>query len=220
MSFAALLIIQMVFHHWHPVKKAISDFPEPPDEIFFQLMGLGDRLPLAYGLVLWLQAFDNQSGTSLSYDQLNYHTLSQWLELILRLHPDSDYPLLLAGRVYSSVDDDARKRVMLNFISERFLEAPNQRWRWMAQACLIAKHGLNDLELSLQYAELLARHATGDGVPYWAKDMQIIILQEMNEFEAAQILVGALIESGEIKDPYQLRFLQNKLKELQSQKGF
>jgi hypothetical protein len=37
----------------------------------------------------------------------------------------------------------------------------------------------------------------------------------MGEVEAAKILVGALIESNEITDPYELKFLMQKIKVLE-----
>jgi hypothetical protein len=36
----------------------------------------------------------------------------------------------------------------------------------------------------------------------------------MGEIEAAKVLVGALIESGEVGDPYEMNFLIEKIKEL------
>jgi hypothetical protein len=41
--------------------------------------------------------------------------------------------------------------------------------------------------------------------------MKIIVLEDMGEVEAAKILVGALIDSGEITDPYELNFLTQKI---------
>jgi hypothetical protein len=37
----------------------------------------------------------------------------------------------------------------------------------------------------------------------------------MGEIEAAKILVGGLIASGEITDPYELNFLQDKIRTLE-----
>ena len=74
---------------------------------------------------------------------------------------------------------------------------------------------MKDLDLALKYANALAEKATGDNVPYWAKDMKIIVLEDMGEVEAAKILVGALIDSKEITDPYELKFLMDKIKVLE-----
>jgi hypothetical protein len=45
--------------------------------------------------------------------------------------------------------------------------------------------------------------------------MEIFILEDMNELEAARIMLGGLIESGGIRDPDELRFLQDKLKAME-----
>ncbi|MGD2160881.1 MAG: hypothetical protein PVG94_06865, partial [Gammaproteobacteria bacterium] len=72
-----------------------------------------------------------------------------------------------------------------------------------------------DMQLALKYADALAEKAKGLNVPYWARDMKIIVLEDMGEVEAARILVGGLIASGEITDPYELNFLQNKIRVLE-----
>ena len=41
------------------------------------------------------------------------------------------------------------------------------------------------------------------------------VLEDMGEVEAAKILVGGLIASGKITDPYELNFLQNKIRTLE-----
>ncbi len=41
--------------------------------------------------------------------------------------------------------------------------------------------------------------------------MKIIVLEDMGQVEAAKILVGALIDSKAITDPYELNFLTQKI---------
>jgi len=41
------------------------------------------------------------------------------------------------------------------------------------------------------------------------------VLEDMGEVEAAKILVGALIDSGEISDSYELNFLTQKIATLE-----
>ena len=45
--------------------------------------------------------------------------------------------------------------------------------------------------------------------------MEIFILEDMNELEAARIMLGGLLESGAIHDPAEARFLQQRLEELE-----
>jgi len=52
-------------------------------------------------------------------------------------------------------------------------------------------------------------------VPLWARQMEIFILEDMNELEAARIMLGGLLERGDIRDPNELRFLRHRLEELE-----
>ena len=146
--------------------------------------------------MLWLQAFDNQPGVSLPLHVLDYERVEAWLGAALDLDPGSHYPLLVATRLYGSVADRGRVRRMLEFAYDRFLQAPNHRWRWLAHASILAKHRLGDLPLALRYARAITTHATGPQVPYWARDLTVIVLAEMGEYEAARGLVAALLAGG------------------------
>jgi hypothetical protein len=92
---------------------------------------------------------------------------------------------------------------------------PDRRWPWLANAALIAKHQLKDLPLARKYAQAIRLQATGQDVPDWAKQMEIFILQDMNELESAKVLIGGLLHSGQITDPNEIRFLQEKLDALE-----
>lgn len=210
------LILQVAWHSMQePIVAKAEDLAPPLSTRTYVMSSLGEPIAAAKFLNLWLQAFDNQPGASISFHQLNYPRLTQWLDTILELDPRGHYPMLVAARVYGSVKDDKKQRIMMDYIFYKFNEEPNKYWRWLAHAVITAKHELKDNELALKYANALAEKATGTNVPYWARDMKIIVLEDMGEVEAAKILVGALIDSKEITDPYELSFLANKIKELE-----
>jgi hypothetical protein len=104
---------------------------------------------------------------------------------------------------------------MLDFVYRAYLEDPNRRWPWLAHATVVAKHGLKDLALARQYAVALQRHTTTPDAPVWVKQMEAFILEDMNELEAAKILIGGLIASGQVRDERDLRLLQRRLKDLE-----
>ena len=106
--------------------------------------------------------------------------------------------------------------MMLELIHEQFLLDPDRRWPWLAHAALLAKHRLKDLPLARRYAAAIDRHTTAADVPLWARQMQIFILEDMNELEAARIMLGGLLASGRITDPAELEFLKQRLHELES----
>ena len=193
----------------------IKSLPEPPSKIESQLMGLGDAITISKLFMLWLQAFDNQPGVSLSYKNLDYHRVINWLERILTLDPKGQYPLLAAGRIYSVVADDEKKRLMLEFVSQQFSKDPNRRWPSMVHAIYVAKHKLNDYSLALKYAHAVAREVTVENIPVWVKQMEIYVLEDMGEIESAKILIGGLLDSGAITDAHEIQFLLDRLDRLE-----
>ncbi len=218
LTLAIALVAQAVFYSVQPeINTVKTKLPSPPSANYIALLGVGDRITAARLTMLWLQAFDNQSGLSLSLRELNYSRVTEWLDTILQLDSDMQYPLLAAARFYAEVPDPSRQRQIIAFIQAKFLERPDLRWSSMAHAVYVAKHRLKDLALAQECARLLRLHATADHVPYWARQMEYFVLEDMGELEAAKILIGGLLESGELDDPNQQRFLAGRLQQLEQQ---
>jgi len=198
-----------------PPATAAEDLPPAPRAQALRAASLGEPAALARLAMLYLQAYDLGAGNALPYQRLDYARLVQWLRAILDTDPRSEYPLFAAARVYAEVADPAKCREMLAFIHQAFLEDPNRRWQWLAHAALLAKHRLRDLALARRYAADIERLTTDPSIPLWAKQMEIFILEDMNELEAAKIMLGGLLATGRITDPQERRFLQGRLEELE-----
>ena len=210
------LAAQLAWHGTRPPPTATaSDLPAPPGVDALRLSAMGDPIVLAKLLMLWLQAHDNQPGVSIPFRNLDYGRVATWLERILALDPRGQYPLLAASRIYGSVNDEERRRFILDFVYRKFFEDPNRRWPWLAHGAIIAKHGFEDLPLALEYAQAVSEHATGPDVPNWARDMPVVILEEMGELEAAMVMAGYLLSSGRVTAEHEKRFLLEKLEELE-----
>lgn len=213
---ALALVLQLIWHGQQELEEArAEDLPAPMLADAYKIASLNEPIAMSKLLNLWLQAFDNQPGMSLSFHQLDYVRITQWLDTILTLDSRGPYPMLVAARVYGRVTDKKRQRIMLDYIYKKFNENPNRHWRWLAHATTVAKHSLKDMPLALEYARALKEKATAKHVPYWARDMHFILLEDMGEIETAKVIVGALIESGEINDPYELKFLTEKIRDLE-----
>lgn len=213
--FALGLCLQAVWHGARPPPQAdAQSLPLPPSVAALRLISLGDPLVTARVLMLWLQAFDNQPGISIPFATLDYDRVREWLARILALDPRGQYPLLAASRLYAQVPVPEKQRAMLAFVYEQFFHDPNRRWPWLVHGVIIARHDLQDLPLALKYAQGITNHATGPRVPYWARDMSIVILEDMGEPEGARALIDKLLERGDITDPGEIQFLEEKREEL------
>lgn len=214
------LVLQCVWHaSFSTLKAEQRDLSTAPKSLLIRVASLDDSVTAAKVIMLWLQAFDNQPGISIPLRELNYDRVIEWLDLILKLDNKIQYPLLAAIRFYGEVADEQRQRKMVQYVSEKFIEKPNVRWPFMAHAVYIAKHRIKDQQLALKCAKLLRKYATGDNVPYWAKQMEIFVLEDMGELESAMVLIGGLLDSGELNDPNQRKFLEQRLKELEKQQS-
>lgn len=198
-----------------PLRAEAGDLPVPPAPAVLRVAALGEPVGLAQVLTLWLQAFDNQPGVSIPFAELDYPRVAGWLDRILRLDPAGQYPLLMASHVYGQVHGHPEKsRFMAEFVLEKFLEDPDRRWPWLAHSAIMAKHRLKDLPLAVRYADALRDHASGPGVPGWARQMHIFLREDLGEYQAAQVLLGGLLASGTVTDPSEVRFLTQRLESL------
>ncbi|HUU73486.1 MAG TPA: hypothetical protein VMW70_12725, partial [Burkholderiales bacterium] len=213
----AMMLGQIAFRTMEPAPAALAAQLAPPPAInSLRLAALGEPVGFALLLTLNLQAFDTQPGISIPFSQLDYVNLVQWLDAISTLDPATSYPLLLASQVYSQVPDEAKQRAVLDFVYREFLEDPVFRWRWLAHASIIAKHRLGDPRLALRYARAIADDADDARVPSWARQMHIFLLEDLEETEAARILLGGLLTSGTVTDEHEVRFLMERLKAMES----
>jgi len=199
-----------------PAQAHAADLPPAPDSVTLKLASLGDPVPLAKLLMLYLQAFDYQASNPIPYQNLDYNRLEAWLSRILELDPAGQYPLLAASRLYAEVPSERKRRQMFDFVYRQFFVDPNRRWPWLAHAATVAKHGLKDLPLARRYAQAIQQHAMGPDVPLWARQMEIFILEDMDELETARVMIGAFIQSGLVKDPGELKFLEQRLQQIEA----
>jgi hypothetical protein len=186
----------------------------PPPPALLRALALGEPIALAQLLTLNLQAFDNQPGVSVPFLDLDYARVTAWLGTILELDPVGQYPLLMASQIYAQVPDETKQRRMCEFVRDQFDRDPNRRWRWLAHCAIMVKHRLGDTRLALSYAEAIARGARL--ASNWARQMRIFILEDLGELEAATVLLGGLLASGEVTEPKEIHFLMERLKELKA----
>jgi len=199
-----------------PIAPLAADLPPPPSPAALRLASLGETAAFSRLAMLWLQAFDSRGDNAIPYQKLDYSRLIGWLRAILQTDPHSDYPLFAGSRIYAENADPAKAKAMLEFIYSEFAADPNERWPALAHAALLARHRLHDLPLARKYASAVQRLATAESVPLWARQMEVFILEQMNELEAAKIMLGGMLAAGRIRDPNERRFLEGRLKELEA----
>ncbi len=217
LALAALLAAQVAWNATQPARRAAAvDLPPAPAPALLRLVSLGEPEAAARLTMLYLQSFDFGGTNERRYRELDYARLIDWLAAILALDPRSQYPLFSAARVYAEIPDEARSRAMLEFVYREFLRDPDRRWPWLAHAALLAKHRLHDLPLALRYASAVEEKTASPDLPLWARQMRIFILEDMDELQAAKIMIRDLLLGGRITDPAELRFLKQRLEDMEA----
>ena len=216
-GFLLLFGLQVLVHQLALHQKAVNYRPlaSPFAATIYQGLSMGSEQLLSYLLAIRLQLHDNQAGKHIRYSQLDYERLVNWLDHIYQLNTQSEYTMLLASRVYSQTRDRDRLRIILEYIDRTFMQNPQLHWRRLAEASVIAKHQLGDLPLALRMADKLSGQPASVEMPRWARDIQFILLGDMNEFETAITIIVALLQTEAVNDPDEARFLKEKLLYLQ-----
>ena len=212
-GFLLLLGAQIFFHQAAIIERAIRYQPlsTPFDAEIYRALSMGSEQLFSHLLAIRLQLHDNQAGKHIRYSKIDYDLLVNWLDQIYALNTRSEYPIMLASRVYTQTRDQAQLRNILDFIERTFRVDPQLHWRHLAEASVIAKHRLGDLPLALHMAELLSSQPSSVVMPRWARDIQFILLGDLNEYETAITIISALLQSDAVDDPDEKRFLQEKL---------
>ena len=217
--FVTFLVLQVVFIASTSDQSGVAfeQLDAPAHDSVYRVASLGSERLLAYLLTLELQLHDAQAGVHIPYTRLNFEHLREWLLTLYRLNPLSDYPAFLATRVYGQNPDPDRVRIMIGVVEDLFERNPRQHWRRMTEACLLAKHQLKDLPLALSLARKLSEMPGEIKTPFWARDMELILLDEMDEKESARMLISSMLQSGDITDNDERRFLEQRLLKIQQE---
>ena len=217
LGFLVLFCCQLFFHYAARTQISVNyqALENPRTAAFYRGVAMGSEQLLGHLLSIRLQLHDSQAGQHLLYSLIDYDVLIDWLELIAATSPDNEYVTLLASRIYSQTADPDRLRRILAFIERRFDDNPQLHWRRLAEASLLAKHRLQDLDLALRLAEKIAQQPANIQIPPWARDFRFLLLAELNEFESAIAVIQALLKTNAVNDPDEKRFLENKLSEFQ-----
>jgi len=212
-GFVVIFVIQILLHQLVGSRASSSYKPlsKPFNAQVYKGVSMGSEKLFSFLLAMRLQLHDNQAGRHVRYDNIDYTLLVDWLNQIYQLNPDSEYTMMLASRVYSQTRDKLRLRILLEYIDKTYSSNPQLHWRRQAEATVIAKHQLGDLDLALAMATALASQPDTIHMPRWARDMRFLLLGDLNEFETAILIIQALLADNSISDPDEVRFLKEKL---------
>jgi hypothetical protein len=197
--------------HCPPAGLDIDDLGDPPSLAMFRTATLGEDVLAGYLAMFYLQNVDVHLGRATPLAALDRRSLIRWLDLTTDLDSGTGYPLLLAARHYAETGTPTQRRIMLDWVYQRFEEQPNQRWPWLVHALFVARHVLNDYPLAKRYAAALRTEVRDPKAPSWVRQLDLLLRADRGEAEDAKMILGGLIAAGQISSPAELEFLEARL---------
>jgi len=185
--------------------------PPVPKASFQEASALGDA-QLAYRAnAIMIQNLGDSGGRSHSFAQYNYERLTQWLFLMDRLDPRSNFIPYLAAYYFGAVSDTQKLEPLTLYLAHAGERPQGEKWRWLAHAAYLARFEMQDLDLALHYAQRLsALEARYDmDLPQWASQMHIFIQNTMgNKQEAYGLMLEILREQASTMHPNEVNFMR------------
>lgn len=207
------LLLQLTWQYYTPPKPRPALWHTPaPAAALLQALSLGDSVGTARLLSLWLQGFDVHEGFFRRMNAQDYRRLTQWMTQLSHLDQDNQYLLLLATRVYSQTRQTEQQITMLEFVYEQFLLDPAQRWQWLVEATLQARHQLKNPDLALRYGQALSAYVPQ--VPADAASVYLFLLDDVEDFTTVRQLFTQWKNAGYLSDD-DIKFLNHRLRALQ-----
>lgn len=164
--------------HYHVLGAA------PGDNVFLA-QNLGDAQFGFRMAGLRLQHAGNLDGHVLPYKDIDYRRLAGWFALFDRMDPQSSVTPTMAAFLFVATQNPEETRYLVDYLERHALRDPQHKWRWLAQAVHIARYRLKDRDRALGLARELAGLPV-DGLPYWARQMEVFILADLGEKQAAR----------------------------------
>lgn len=191
--------------------------PPAPPVALLRLASGGEPALAARWLAFDLLRYERWNGRIVPYERWDYRRLAARLDAMHALDPRWRLPAMLAAGVYVEVRDPARAALLLDRVAAWFEADPARFWPELAQAAVFARHRLGDWTRARAYAARLRRAAlAGAPIPAWARDLEVLLLMDLGEREAAALLIEALLRGDAVRDPGERRWLEARLRALRA----
>ncbi|HVI51409.1 MAG TPA: hypothetical protein VM661_09390 [Candidatus Sulfotelmatobacter sp.] len=180
--------------HVAPLRGDDDLLPPPPPKALLRLEAFGDDQALFRLLGLEVQNFGDGEGHFSSLSSYDYQRLRDWLELLDGLDGRSSLTLALAGALYGQTGDQARARMMADYLYRRGMKDPVRHWHWLATAVWLARHRGHDPALAMRIA-VDAAALRDPGIPEWVRSLPSFVVARMADQDAARQMVEAILSS-------------------------
>jgi hypothetical protein len=186
-----------------------TNVPPVPSASSVAAFTLGDK-QLAYRTVaLMLQNLGDIGGRSTPPDQYDYAALEGWFRIADELDPKSNFVPFMAAYYFGAAKKPENLRHVVNYLRHVGQRGEGHQWRWLVQAIYIARFEIEDTDLALDLANILASIQRSD-LPLWTRQMPAFIRASRGEKdEAIAIMVESLRSNADKMNAAEINFTKH-----------
>lgn len=205
----ALFLNGAFWWHSRTLRARWANVPPAPSSSGATAFTLGDKQFSYRSIGLMLQNFADTGGRTTSLGDYDYPALSKWFFLEDSLDAVSNYMPMLAAFYFGGTKNPPQIARVVDYLSVVGQRSYGEKWRWMAQAVYLARHGMQDQEKALELAELLSKN-TALHMPAWTRTMPALILNDEGSKTAAyKIMTGILVDEVDKLDPAEVTYIRD-----------
>jgi hypothetical protein len=210
LPFSFFLMINIAFWTYSKnVQMVWANVPEAPSEFKATTSFLGDRQMAYRAYAYILQNMGSVDGKVLSLREYNYENLRDWFFLEHALDDKSDIAPALAAYYYGSTKDEEDLKYIIDYLKVVGQSPEGQKWRWLGHAVYLARHQVNDNDLALELAYLLADNKS-PSLASWAKQMPVFVLKGRGDNALAyKIMLNILISNVDTMHPNEIFYMKD-----------
>ena len=172
-----------------------KDVPPTPSVSGALWSALGDRQFAFRSYGIMIQNMGDTGGKVTSLSDYDYEALGHWFGLSHQLDPNSGFMPLIAGYFFGAIRDHPEKLPpIIDYLELAAGDGEGQKWRWLGQAALLARHKMNDLDRALELANKLAAFENPE-MANWARQMPVVVLTAQGEKESAYAFMVNLLKT-------------------------
>ena len=201
----------VIWAQTHKMRPAWGNVPPVMSERGATMMAAGDKQLAHRGIAMMLQNLGGTGGDSVSLKKYDYKALGQWFHLEDELDPHSNFVPYLAAYFFGATPKVEDLTPVIDYLAETGQRPGAQRWRWIAEAIILARFRQGDLQKALELANIMAG-IKDENMPLWAKAMPAFIINAQGDRQAAYGVMMGILKSGiNTLSPVEIRFLRDNI---------
>lgn len=179
------------------IKADFTITPLPPSKFEMDVFSFGDKSLLYRIYGFKLQNAGDTFGETIPLKDYDYEKLEKWFYALTDLDGNSEYVPSIAGFYFSSSQNEADNKYIVDYLIDFADKNPEKYWRWYVTSVYILKHKLKDNKKAFIVAKKMLNLKSN--IPFINRVMTLFMLDEkdLHTCEVVKLIVD-LVDSSDL----------------------